>query len=75
MVESPIFEIFDGLPRQGPGNNKCTEKAFNLLSPLPAGTKILDIGCGVVCRQYILRRSATTVTLLQLTFTSLFWIN
>jgi len=47
MVESPIFEIFDGLPRQGPGNNKCTEKAFNLLSSLPAGSKILDIGCGV----------------------------
>ncbi|MBN2016634.1 MAG: SAM-dependent methyltransferase, partial [Candidatus Cloacimonetes bacterium] len=37
MVESPIFDIFDGLPRQGPGNNKCTEKAFNLLSSLPAG--------------------------------------
>jgi ubiquinone/menaquinone biosynthesis C-methylase UbiE len=46
-MESPIFEIFDGLPRQGPGSNECTEKAFNMLSSPPAGTKILDIGCGV----------------------------
>jgi ubiquinone/menaquinone biosynthesis C-methylase UbiE len=47
MDESAIFEIFDGLPRQGPGSNKCTEKAFNLLQPLPSGASILDIGCGV----------------------------
>ena len=46
MDESAIFEIFDGLPRQGPGSNKCTEKAFNLLQPLPSGARILDIGCG-----------------------------
>ncbi|MBP1909210.1 class I SAM-dependent methyltransferase [Methanolobus bombayensis] len=46
-MESAIFEIFDGLPRQGPGSNECTEKAFNMLSSLPAGAKILDIGCGV----------------------------
>ncbi len=45
-MESPIFEIFEGVPRQGPGSNECTEKAFNLLSSLPADTKILDIGCG-----------------------------
>jgi ubiquinone/menaquinone biosynthesis C-methylase UbiE len=46
-MESTIFEIFDGLPRQGPGSNECTEKAFNMISSLPAGAKILDIGCGV----------------------------
>ena len=46
MVESAIFEIFDGLPRQGPGNNGCTEKAFSMLSSLPADVQILDIGCG-----------------------------
>ncbi|WP_319507656.1 class I SAM-dependent methyltransferase [uncultured Methanolobus sp.] len=46
MVESAIFEIFDGLPRQGPGSNECTEKAFSMLSSLPADVKILDIGCG-----------------------------
>lgn len=47
MDEKAIFEIFDGLPRQGPGSNECTEKAFDLLQPLPSGTRILDIGCGV----------------------------
>ncbi|WP_406657424.1 class I SAM-dependent methyltransferase [Methanolobus sp. ZRKC2] len=47
MDESVIFEIFDGLPRQGPGSNECTEKAFNYLPSLTPGTKILDIGCGV----------------------------
>lgn len=47
MDESAIFEIFYGLPRQGPGSNRCTEKAFGLLATLPSGSKILDIGCGV----------------------------
>ncbi|WP_370574290.1 class I SAM-dependent methyltransferase [Methanomethylovorans sp.] len=47
MDESAIFEIFDGLPRQGPGSNKCTGKAFDMLRPLPSGARILDIGCGV----------------------------
>ena len=47
MDESVIFEIFDGLPRQGPGSNECTEKAFSMLPSLPSGAKILDIGCGV----------------------------
>ncbi len=46
MVESAISEIFDGLPRQGPGSNKCTEKAFTMLSHFPVNVKILDIGCG-----------------------------
>ncbi|MBP1908406.1 class I SAM-dependent methyltransferase [Methanolobus bombayensis] len=47
MEESTIFEIFDGLPRQGPCSNKCTEKAFRSIPYLPEGSKILDIGCGV----------------------------
>jgi len=47
MDESAIFEIFEGLPRQGPGSNECTEKAFGLIAPQPSGSKILDIGCGV----------------------------
>ncbi len=46
MGESVIFEIFDGLPRQGPGSNRCTKKAFDLLQPLPPDVRILDIGCG-----------------------------
>ncbi|WP_340818327.1 class I SAM-dependent methyltransferase [Methanolobus sp. WCC4] len=47
MSESPIFEIFDGLPRQGPGSNECTEKAFRTIPSVPDVSRILDIGCGV----------------------------
>jgi ubiquinone/menaquinone biosynthesis C-methylase UbiE len=46
MEESVIFEIFDGLPRQGPGLDECTEKAFSLIPALKPGTRIVDIGCG-----------------------------
>ena len=46
MSEPAIFEIFEGLPRQGPGSNECTEKAFRSISSTP-GARILDIGCGV----------------------------
>jgi ubiquinone/menaquinone biosynthesis C-methylase UbiE len=47
MDESPIFKIFEGLPRQGPGSNESTGKAFRSIPSLPEGAKILDIGCGV----------------------------
>ncbi|MBC7085953.1 MAG: class I SAM-dependent methyltransferase [Methanomethylovorans sp.] len=46
MDKSAIFEIFEGLPRQGPGSNRCTEKAFRLIPSIPYA-RILDIGCGV----------------------------
>lgn len=46
MEESVIFNIFEGSPRQSPGSNKCTEKAFSLLPTLSPGARILDIGCG-----------------------------
>jgi len=38
--------MHEGLPRQGPGSNECTRKAFSFLSDLPARPEILDIGCG-----------------------------
>jgi ubiquinone/menaquinone biosynthesis C-methylase UbiE len=41
-----FFELFESLPRQGPGNNKLTEKAFQYLKNIPSAPKILDIGCG-----------------------------
>jgi SAM-dependent methyltransferase len=42
-----FFELYEGLPRQGPGNRACAENALGLcrdLSPTPA---VLDLGCGV----------------------------
>ncbi|MGM0770402.1 MAG: class I SAM-dependent methyltransferase [Halobacteriota archaeon] len=46
MVSDIFLEIFDKLPRQGPGKNECTKKAFSMLSELPERPHILDIGCG-----------------------------
>jgi ubiquinone/menaquinone biosynthesis C-methylase UbiE len=41
-----FFEIHKDLPREGPGNNNSTRKAFSLLKNLPSNPRILDIGCG-----------------------------
>ena len=46
MDLSFLFTMHEGLPRQGPGSNECTEKAFSMLKNLPDHPKILDIGCG-----------------------------
>lgn len=40
-----FFEIHQGLPREGPGRNEYTRKAFEML-PMLIRPKILDIGCG-----------------------------
>ncbi len=41
-----FFEIHKDLPREGPGNNESTKKAFEFLKQLPSNPRILDIGCG-----------------------------
>jgi cyclopropane fatty-acyl-phospholipid synthase-like methyltransferase len=44
----PIFlEVFESLPRQGPGNRTCAAKALALCSDLPPSPVVLDLGCGV----------------------------
>lgn len=40
-----FFEIHQGLPREGPGRNDYTRKAFEVLPKLDK-PRILDIGCG-----------------------------
>lgn len=42
-----FFEVFEALPRQGPGNRACAEKALALCRQLPAAPEVLDLGCGV----------------------------
>jgi SAM-dependent methyltransferase len=42
-----FFEVFESLPRQGPGNLNCAAKALALCSGLPPSPKVLDLGCGV----------------------------
>ncbi len=41
-----FFQIFESLPRQGPGCTGATRKAWSYLPGLRRNAKILDIGCG-----------------------------
>lgn len=41
-----FYEIYEEMPRQGPGSDKATLKALSMLPPFPPGTSILDLGCG-----------------------------
>ncbi len=42
-----FFEVYAALPRQGPGNRACAERALGLCRDLPPEPRILDLGCGV----------------------------
>lgn len=42
-----FFEVYEHLPRQGPGNRASTAKALAMCRELPASPSILDLGCGV----------------------------
>lgn len=41
-----FFEVFEPLPRQGPGSRTCAERALELCGELPSTPSILDLGCG-----------------------------
>lgn len=41
-----FFDVHNGLPREGPGNEACTTRALGLAGPLPRDASVLDIGCG-----------------------------
>jgi SAM-dependent methyltransferase len=43
---SHFYEIYEAMPRQGPGDRESTERALRFLPPLTPGKRILDIGCG-----------------------------
>ena len=45
-MEDFFYEIFSDLPRQGPGDNNSTQKAYSLLTGIPEKPQILDIACG-----------------------------
>jgi ubiquinone/menaquinone biosynthesis C-methylase UbiE len=43
----PLFyELFTGLPRQGPGDPASTRRALALVPPLGPTARVLDVGCG-----------------------------
>ncbi len=41
-----FYELFEALPRGGPGDKKSTRRAFNRIQKPPEQPLILDIGCG-----------------------------
>ena len=41
-----FWEVHSNLPREGPGDNESTKKAYLMLKDLPENPRILDIGCG-----------------------------
>jgi len=49
-----FFEIFDNLPRQGPGSEEATKKAISIINPGNANFEILDIGCGTGAQTLVL---------------------
>jgi SAM-dependent methyltransferase len=55
---SIFFEVHKDLPREAPGDNGSTLKAFLLLSELPANPIILDIGCGPGMQTLLLANQA-----------------
>jgi SAM-dependent methyltransferase len=42
-----FFEVYEALPRQGPGNRACAARALSLCRDLPPSPVVLDLGCGV----------------------------
>ena len=42
-----FFEVFESLPRQGPGNRACVARALAFCRELPPTPAVLDLGCGV----------------------------
>ena len=51
-----FFELFDGLPRQGPGNRASTERALSFIPTLSPTGRILDVGCGTGAQTFDLAR-------------------
>jgi len=46
-VQELFFEVYEALPRQGPGNRACAARALAHCRELPPAPAILDLGCGV----------------------------
>lgn len=55
-----FYELFEDLPRQGPGCKDLTIKALSLLKNLPSKPRVLDIGCGCGMQTQILAEKLKT---------------
>jgi SAM-dependent methyltransferase len=53
-----FFEMFSGLPRQGPGDAASTLRALALVPGIGPETRVLDVGCGTGLQTRVLARSS-----------------
>ncbi len=56
MIDELFFKLHEGLPRQGPGSDKSTQKALELVTLQTEHPSILDIGCGPGMQTRLLAR-------------------
>jgi SAM-dependent methyltransferase len=55
-MDNIYFEIFESLPRQGPGDERSTKRAFQMLAELCEWPEILDVGCGTGAQTLVLAK-------------------
>ncbi len=49
-----FFDIYEALPRVGPGNEESTLRALEMVGPLPDEAQVLDLGCGPGKQTFVL---------------------
>ncbi len=55
-----FYDVFEDLPRQGPGSSRSTLRALSLVRGLPPRPEVLDIGCGSGAQTLVLARHLRT---------------
>ncbi len=53
-----FYELFSGLPRQGPGTAASTRLALGLVPGVGPRTRVLDVGCGTGAQTFVLAESS-----------------
>jgi SAM-dependent methyltransferase len=56
-ITTLFFEMFSGLPRQGPGDATSTLRALALVPGVGPETRVLDLGCGTGLQTRVLARN------------------